>query len=162
MHSGDVNWARVPIVLYSVCGKSVRTLKSFSGPARRGYIIVRDIVTVGVCEGRWGRWCGCFVELQGLFVYGRHRPTSMISLADARARMPAQHSSPGQQKKTAPSSVRVPLHMQNSAIHAPSTSFIARSEARSGDGEVCSCRVSRVASRECGCHGSIRTQYRAT
>lgn len=29
----------------------------------------------------------CFVRLQGLFVYGRHRPKPMISLAEARARV---------------------------------------------------------------------------
>jgi hypothetical protein len=29
----------------------------------------------------------CFVRFQGLFVYGRHRPKPMISLAEARARV---------------------------------------------------------------------------
>jgi hypothetical protein len=43
----------------------------------------------------------CFVRLQGLFVYGRHRPALMISLAAAQTRLPAQHSSPGQQNSAA-------------------------------------------------------------
>jgi hypothetical protein len=53
----------------------------------QGYIIVREIVTAGVCDDGCGRWCGCFVRrVQGVFVYGRHRPALMISLAAARAR----------------------------------------------------------------------------
>jgi hypothetical protein len=33
----------------------------------QGYIIVRDSVTVGVCDDGSGRWCGCFVRwVQGV------------------------------------------------------------------------------------------------
>jgi hypothetical protein len=31
----------------------------------QGYIMVRDIVTVGVCDDGCGRWCGCFVRWTG-------------------------------------------------------------------------------------------------
>jgi hypothetical protein len=94
MHSGEVNWARVNCTVQYGAGGQSRV----SAVQRAGYIIDRDIVTVSVCDDGCGVWCGCFVRrMQGVFVYGRHRPALMISLAGARAQLPAQQSSPGQQ-----------------------------------------------------------------
>jgi hypothetical protein len=50
---------RVSIVLYRVEQVDV---EEFQRSSAQGYIIVRDIVTVGVCDGRCGGWCGCFVR----------------------------------------------------------------------------------------------------
>jgi hypothetical protein len=86
---------RVSIVLYGMVQADGEESQRSSA---QGYIIDRDIVTVGVCEDGCGGRCGCFVRrVQGVFVYGRYRPALMISLAGARARLPAQQSSPGQQ-----------------------------------------------------------------
>jgi hypothetical protein len=63
MHSGEVNWARVNCtVQYDAGGRS-----RISAVQRAGYIIDRDIVTVGVCDDGCGGWCGCFVRrVQGV------------------------------------------------------------------------------------------------
>lgn len=53
----------VTIVLCSYDGGGVGELQRSSA---QGYIIVRDIVTVGVCDGGSGRRCGCFEPLQGV------------------------------------------------------------------------------------------------
>jgi hypothetical protein len=54
----SIGWA-VSIVLYSVESANVEQLQRSSA---QGYMIVRDIVTVGRCDGGCGGWCGCFVR----------------------------------------------------------------------------------------------------
>jgi hypothetical protein len=113
----------VPIVLCDVVYAIVEEPQRSSA---QGYIIVRDIVTVDVCDDGCGQWRGCFLRLQGLFVYGRHWPTPMISLAAARApraRLPAQHSSPGQQSRAINGCRGLCKYI---TIHAANASFIAQ------------------------------------
>jgi hypothetical protein len=83
--------------------------------------------------------------LQGLFVYARLRPAPMISLAAARTRLPAQHSSPGQPKQK--SAVQSAGASACTIQHNPCSSCAQYwlDEGKGDDRAVVSpCRVSRV------------------
>jgi hypothetical protein len=47
----------VPIVLYKV-EVECAIVGELQRSSTQGYIMVRDIVTVGVCDDVCGRWCG--------------------------------------------------------------------------------------------------------
>jgi hypothetical protein len=140
----------------------MQTLESFSGPAREGYIMARDIVTVGVRGDGSGRWCACFVRFTGLVCLRKAlaRAYDFIGCctgATASSALVSEAAKPRDRKGCRCFCKYSTFH----AVKASLVTYLISERKKSGHGRYqmeFPCRVSRVAARRRRCYGSSNTQ----